>query len=269
MSNFKKLFNIQCPVIGMIHLQPLPGTPKNKVSPKEIIAKALEEAQIFIDHGIDGLMIENMHDVPYLKKELGPEVISLMSIIGYEIKHRSQLPCGIQILSSANQAALASAHAANMDFIRAEGFVYGHLADEGYIESCAGDLLRYRKQIGAENICILTDIKKKHSSHAITSDISLEETAKISEFFLSDGIIVTGPHTGVAANKDEIVSVRKITELPIIAGSGVTISNMDHFYPVCDALLVGSYFKKDGHWANDVDAKRVESFMNQMKELRT
>lgn len=60
-----------------------------------------------------------------------------------------------------------------MDFIPAEGFVFSHVADEGVMNSCAGELLRYRKQIGAENIQIYTDVKKKHSSHAITADISL------------------------------------------------------------------------------------------------
>ena len=252
----------------MIHVQALPGTPNNNLSPKHIIDQALSEALLYKELGIDALMIENMHDVPYLKNEVGPEINSMMSIIAYEVKRQSKLPCGIQILSSANQTALAAAHAANMDFIRVEGFVYGHLADEGYIESCAGDLMRYRKQIGAEGICILTDIKKKHSSHQITADVSLEETAKAAEFFLSDGIIITGPHTGISANVDEISSVRQVIQLPVIAGSGIALSNLEEFFPLCDALIVGSYFKKDGYWANDIDRNKVRLFIEKIRELR-
>lgn len=102
------------------------------------------------------------------------------------------IPLGIQILACGNKQALAVAKACQLQFIRAEGFVFGHVADEGYTDACAGDLLRYRKQIEADNILVFTDLKKKHSSHAITQDVSLLETAKASEFFLTDGIIITG-----------------------------------------------------------------------------
>lgn len=268
MSKFKDLFSVKCPIIGMIHVQALPGTPKNHLTPNQIIEKALSEAHLLKESGIDALMIENMHDVPYLKKDVGPEVTALMSTIGFEVKRQSNLPCGIQILSSANEQALAAAQAGNLDFIRAEGFAYGHLADEGYIDACAGPLLRYRKQIGADHISILTDVKKKHSSHAITSDVSLEDTAKACEFFLSDGIVITGAHTAMPADPDEIRLVREDVNIPIIAGSGVDISNVDQFLPICDGLIVGSHFKMDGHWANDLDGERIERFMGEVNGMR-
>lgn len=88
--------------------------------------------------------------------------------------------------------ALAIAKASNLQFIRAEGFVFAHIADEGFTDACAGQLLRYRKQIDAENVLIFTDLKKKHSSHTITNDITLLETVHAAEFFLTDGVILTG-----------------------------------------------------------------------------
>lgn len=146
----------------------------------------------------DSLLLENMHDVPYVQHQhLGPETVACMARISQEIRNMTSgksnyIPLGIQILACGNKQALAVAKACQLQFIRAEGFVFGHVADEGYTDACAGDLLRYRKQIEADDILVFTDLKKKHSSHAITQDVSLLETAKASEFFLTDGIIITG-----------------------------------------------------------------------------
>ncbi len=127
------LFNIYKPVIGMIHVSALPGTPKYKGSVKQIIEQAKSEALIYKENGIDAIAIENMHDVPYLKRNVGPEITTLMSVIGYEVKNLTKFPCGIQILAGANQDALAAAHSAGLDFVRAEGFVFAHVADEGLL----------------------------------------------------------------------------------------------------------------------------------------
>jgi hypothetical protein len=263
----KTIFNISKPVIGMIHVDALPGTPKYGGSVKSIIDKAIKEALIYKDSGIDVIAIENMHDVPYLKRNAGHEISSLMSVIGYEVKNKSGLMCGIQILAGANTEALAAAHSAGLDFIRVEGFVFAHIADEGIIESDAGKLLRYRKLIGAENILIFTDIKKKHSSHSITNDVSITETAKAAEFFLSDGVVLTGKSTGEEANADELKSVRETTSLPVIIGSGITAGNIEKYYNLADAFIIGTYFKKDGRWENEVDHNRVKKFLNRCKEL--
>ena len=160
-------------IIGMVHVEALPATPAHSKPIKSIIETAIEEALKLHDAGVDAILIENMHDVPYLKKSVGPEIVACMTAVAVELRKRIQLPMGIQILAGANHEALAVALAAGLDFIRAEGFIFAHLADEGYMESCAGELLRYRKMIGAEHIQIFTDVQKKHSSHAITADISI------------------------------------------------------------------------------------------------
>ena len=183
MDKFKLIFGAKKVLIGVVHLQSLPGAPKNSMHPDEIIQIALEEAMTYKKAGIDALIVENMHDVPYLKNEAGHETTALMGVITYLIKKETGLPVGIQILAGANKAALAAAKASGADFIRAEGFVFGHLADEGYIDAQAGELLRYRKQIDADHIAVFTDIKKKHSAHALTTDVSLLETAAAAQFF--------------------------------------------------------------------------------------
>ena len=108
-------------------------------------------------------MIENMHDTPYLNQDVGPEITAAMSVICCEVKKIApNLPCGIQILAGANRHAIAVAKACGLDFVRVEGFVFSHVADEGLMNSCAGELLRYRKHISAENVLVFCDIKKKH-----------------------------------------------------------------------------------------------------------
>ena len=250
----------------MIHLKALPGTPKNSLNSSEIVRAALDEADIYIKAGIDAIMIENMHDVPYLKGNVGHEISSLMTLVGYLIKQKTQLPVGIQILAGANLEALAAAKAAGLDFMRAEGFVFAHVADEGLIEAQAGELLRYRKNINAEEIAIFTDIKKKHSSHAITNDVPLLDTAKAAQFFLCDGIIITGSHTGVSASVEELTSLKDLTA-PVLIGSGITKDNVADYWPLCDGMIVGSYFKKEGYWENELDYNRVSEFMKLVKKL--
>ena len=251
----------------MIHLQALPGTPKYQGNNQFIIEKALEEARIYKEAGIHALMIENMHDVPYEKNDVGHEISSLMAIIAYQIKHETGLPLGVQILAGANKAALAVAFNSGADFIRAEGFVFGHLADEGYIDSNAAELLRYRKQIGAENIAVFTDIKKKHSSHALTQDLDITEMAHAAEFFLSDGLIVTGMHTGLSADLQELERVKKAVKLPVWVGSGINLENVDKYLQIADGLIVGSYFKKDNYWANELDKEKILNFMEKISRL--
>ena len=263
------VFNINKPVIGMIHVSALPGTPNYEGSIKQIIDLAKREALIYKENGIDAIAIENMHDVPYLKRTVGSEITSLMSVIGYEVKNLTKLPCGIQILAGANKDAIAAAHSGGLDFVRTEGFVFAHVADEGIIESDAGELLRYRKQIAAENILIFTDIKKKHSSHSITSDVDIVETAKAAQFFLSDGIIITGSSTGYEADIDEVKKVKDEIKIPVIVGSGIATQNINKYLPIADAFIVGSSLKKEGSWVNEVDIERVKRFMKRVNELKS
>lgn len=268
MQKFKSIFKVDKPIIGMIHLKALPGTPKFNDSIDEIIEGAMEEVEIYKNAGIDALAIENMHDIPYLKNDVGHEITSIMSIVAHEVKKKSNLPCGIQVLSSANRAALAIAINASLDFIRAEGFVFGHVADEGYIDANGGELLRYRKAINAENIAVFTDIKKKHSSHTITADVSIVETAKAAEYFLSDGLIITGSSTAEPADVEDIQQIKKKCKIPIIVGSGVTLNNLSQYLPICDALIVGSYFKKEGYWANNLEYDKIVHFMDKVNSIR-
>ncbi|XP_010023197.1 PREDICTED: uncharacterized protein F13E9.13, mitochondrial-like, partial [Nestor notabilis] len=155
----------------------------------------------------------------------------------------------------------------SFDFIRAEGFVFSHVADEGIINACAGNLLRYRKQVGAENIQIFADIKKKHSAHALTADVSVAQTASAAELFLADGVVLTGTATGLPTDPQELKEVKDAVKIPVLIGSGVTLENVRNYLDA-NALIIGSYFKKEGYWANAVDPDRVKKFMEHISKLR-
>lgn len=265
MSN--NLFSHSKPIIGVIHVGALPGTPAAAESVSELITRAAREAAIYRDGGLDAIMIENMHDVPYLRSSVGPEIVAAMTLIGQAVKIESKLPVGIQILAGANIEAMAAAHAAELDFIRAEGYVFAHVADEGWIESSAANLLRYRKLIGADRIRVWTDVKKKHSAHAITSDVTIGEMAETVEFMRGDVVIITGSATGKAPDIEDVKEARSHCRLPIVLGSGIDADNLSSFYESADGFIIGSYFKIDGHWANTVDPQRIDKLIQAAQKL--
>jgi len=179
------------------------------------------------------------------------------------------VPIGVQILAGANEEALAVAHAISAQFIRAEGFVFASVADEGVLdEADAGLLLRYRKMIGAESVAILCDIKKKHSSHMLTGDIDLPATAQAAEFFGADGVIITGDVTGDPVDVEALGAVRAVTELPIVVGSGATAEQLPELFKYADMVIVGSYLKRDGLWSNELDEERVRHFVEYAERAR-
>jgi membrane complex biogenesis BtpA family protein len=255
-GTIESLFGVKRALIGVVHLQALPGTPANKLDLATIKSIAVDEAGVYKEAGFHGILIENTHDRPYLRAEVGPEIVTTMSVIGAAVRGAVALPLGVQVLAGANSGALAVALACGADFVRVEGFVFAHVADEGLIESSAGALLRYRRAIGADHVRIFGDIKKKHSAHAITADVDIVETAKAAEFFAVDGVIISGIATGEPAEPSEVAAVAKAVSVPTLVGSGVTAENINEFAKA-DAFVVGSSIKKDGLWSNPIDMQRT------------
>ena len=249
------------PVIGMIHVGALPGTPRSALSVREIVETARAEARLYHDAGINCLMLENMHDVPYTRGGVGPEIVAAMTMAAQAVRAEVDLPIGLQMLAAADVEAVAVAHAAGLNFVRTECFAFAHVADEGIMESNAAKLLRYRRAIGATAVQVWADIKKKHSSHAWTADLSLGDVAEAAEFMGAETLIVTGASTGRAPTPADVEEARSRCQLPVFVGSGVTLENVDRFLAVSDGVIIGSHFKGDGHWANGVEAARVRAFM--------
>jgi membrane complex biogenesis BtpA family protein len=258
MAAFRDCFGASRALVGVLHVGALPGTPMASQSIDSLIERTIREGRIYRDAGFTALAIENMHDRPYLKGGVGPEITAAMTALAREVKRETGLVLGVQVLAGANREALAVAHASGAEFVRVEGFVFAHVADEGVIESSAAELLRYRRAIGADNVLVLADIKKKHSAHAITADVSLIETAKAAEFFLADGVIVSGIATGEPASPDDVCDVAGAVGVPVFVGSGITPANLAQFSNA-HGFLVGSSIKEGGLWSNPVDPEAVRT----------
>ncbi len=218
--------------------------------------------------GFHGLILENMHDRPYTKRFVGPEIVASMTAAARGVANAVELPFGVQVLAGANREAIAVAQAGGAAFVRVEGFVFAHVADEGLIESDAGELLRYRAAIGASDIRVLADIKKKHSAHALTADVDLVETAHAAEFFQADGVVVTGAATGRPADPVEVAAVNAAVGIPTLVGSGVTEANIADFAGA-DAFIVGSSLKQDGVWSSPLDPSRLEDLARAFHDAAT
>lgn len=256
------MFSTPRPVIGMIHAGALPGTPGCRETMSELEERAVAECAIYRAAGVHGVMLENMHDVPYLRGGVGPEITAAMTVLARAVKAASSLPCGVQILAGANHEALAVAHAAGLDWVRVEGFAFAHVADEGIIESSAASLLRFRRQIGADRVQVWADVKKKHASHALTADVGIGETAAAAEFMRADAVIVTGSSTGECPAEHDVAEVRGRCGLPLYLGSGIMPENLPRYFASADGFIVGSAFKAGGRWREGVDASRVQRFMD-------
>ena len=246
-------------LIGMVHVGALPGTPRSSKTIDDLARAAADEARALADAGFDAIIVENMHDAPYVHGDaLGPEIVAGMTRAAHAVTSAVSVPVGVQILSGGNAHALAVCSATGAAFIRCENFVFSHVADEGLLERAeAGPLLRYRRSIGADHVRVFCDIKKKHASHALTADVSLAEAAHAAEFFGADGVIVTGSATGNPTSPADVADVRGATTLPVLVGSGVTPDDAPKLLEHADALIVGSWIKRDGHWSNPVDPGRA------------
>ncbi len=236
---------------------------------REIARLAVEEAEVLATAGCDAIMIENMHDRPHLFGDVGPEIVAAMTAVGIAVRQKITIPLGIQILVGANEEALAVAQGCQAQFIRADAFVFAHISNTGFTQKAdAGPLLRYRKQIEATDIAIFADIKKKHSSHAITADLSISDVAREAEYYGADGLVVTGLATGLPTSPQDVQNVKNSVSCPVLVGSGVTPRDIGALWEHADAFIVGSYFKQEGLWYKKIDPRRLEAFMGSVNELR-
>lgn len=244
-------------IIGTIHLFPTPSSPDWKGDIKELYKNCIEQAEIFYENGINGLIIENTFDAPYEKSPIHPATVSTTAVALEKIKNIVDCPLGVQILAGGNIESLSVAVSLELDFIRVEGFAFGHIADEGFIDASGPEILRWKNYLKNQNIKIFADIKKKHSSHSVTRDISLLEMAKAIEFMRGDGVVITGKKTGEPPSLNSLKNITKEIKIPVIIGSGINRENLADYFELADYFIVGSYFKNDSDWRKELIPKKI------------
>lgn len=264
------IFKIRRAVIGVIHCPAFPGTPRHDGrDPEQIYDAALRDALAYAEGGVDGLIVENHGDIPFLRPgDIGPETVAYMTAVTRRVLDEAGLPTGINILANAPIPAFAVAAASGASFIRVNQWANAYVANEGLLDGDAARALRYRKQIAAEGVAVFADAHVKHGAHAITADRSVEELTRDLEFFDADVVIATGQRTGDAVTDAELQTVTGATGLPVIVGSGVTQENVGRILSQSRGAIIGSSLKEGGVWWNPVETARVARFMETVREVR-
>lgn len=260
---FWELFGNKKPVIGMVHLKALPGSPAYKEDWKEILDMALKDARALYEGGVDGIQIENQFDKPFLRqKQLGPETTAFLTAAGCAVrKEFPEIPMGINIHMNGGLQAVAAAAACGADWIRVFNLANGYISNSGYVDALGPELLRYRKIIDAEQVMIFGDFQVKHGSHAVTSDRSLEEKASDVEVCMADAAIITGDATGKAPDAESIRKVKGKISIPLLIGSGLNAGNAKELWREADGAVIGSGFKGEADLHAPVDRELVRRFM--------
>ena len=243
-------------LIGVVHLRPLPGSPRWRGDLERVIDFAVSDARAYERGGAHALFIENFGDVPFTKGCVAAETIAAMTAAGRAIRHAVKLPIGFNVLRNDARAALALCAVCGGEFIRVNVHCGAMLTDQGLIEGNAYETLRYRQRV-CPGTQIFADV---HVKHAVPlGNWTIEDAARDTvERGLADALIVSGAGTGLATELADVERVRRTCPATrILLGSGVRIENITDYLAAADGFIVASSLKLNGRLSNPVDPKRV------------
>ena len=264
--SFQDLFGGRKPLIGVLHLLPLPGAPLYDGDVQRVYDQALAELEIFERHHLDSVIVENFRDMPYFPGRVPVETVAAMAAVSREIVRAAGMPVGINVLRSDGEAAIAIAAAAGAHYVRVNVHMGAVVADQGIVQGSSQFSVRLRSALKSRAL-IFADVGVKHAAPIAGRSLDIE-TRDLAERGLADAIIVTGDRTGVETSLADVAVVRQATTLPLLVGSGATPENIGQVLPKVNGLIVGSYFKKDGAGHKLVDESRVQRFVQRFAELR-
>jgi len=252
-------------VIGMVHLLPLPGSPRYEGDVAAIRAQVLADAEALVEGGVHALMIENFGDVPFFPGRVPAETVAGMTALACEVRRRFHVPIGINVLRNDALSAMAVAHASRADFIRVNVLCGARVADQGILQGVAHDLLRLRKQLGATHVKIFADVDVKHSAPLAPRGLA-EEVWDTTRRGLADALIVSGTGTGKTTDPAHLRAVKAAAgTTPVFVGSGVSASTLPDYLPDADGFIVGSSFKQAGNPTNRVEVERVRELVGRLR----
>lgn len=247
------LFPRPKPVVAVIHAGPSPGVPGSPGIPAAI-DRAVAEARLLRDLGVDGLLVENARDAPALAEhETGPEVVAFMTSVAVAVRrHADRLPVGVRVLN-ADRAALAVAYAAGCHFVRVDGWASD--------PSAAGRFHRYRASLGATPVPVLADVRPRGVD-------DVDPLILATEAAHPDALVVLGPAVGQSALPGVVEAACEAASLPLFCGGGLHASNLVDFVDVADGFLIGSGLKEQGRWQAPVCEARVRALIGAVEYAR-
>jgi len=252
-------------LIGVVHLPPLPGSPRWAGASLEAICDtASEDATRLVEAGFDGYIIENFGDVPFYKDSVPPHVLTCMTRIALALPGKATLR-GVNVLRNDSLGALAVAAGSGLQFIRVNVHTSAMVTDQGLIEGRAAELLRARGEL-APGVAIFADVNVKHAT-SLGSEFDLARAAQETAYRgLADALIVTGTATGSPVDVDELRRVREaVPDRPLMIGSGVKVENVADVISLAQGIIIGSSLKRDGRVENPIDAERAHRFVERVR----
>ena len=257
MSLFTNIFKDTKPIIGMVHLLPLPSAPGYK-SIEAIYERALFDLKALEEGKADALIIENFGDIPYPEHSELIAYTAFTSIVT-RLKEKTSLPIGINFQFNDYEAEWAIAYACDVDFIRIEAFSENRMGPNGYFKTSGPDLMRLKERF-KKDIALIGDVHVKHTFEVVKQplDFTIEEMIEGG----IDALICTGMTTGQSPKLEDVKLMKELSKgLPVIVGSGVNENTVNDFLSVADGAIIGSSFKKDGQVLNPIDVDRVKRLM--------
>ena len=262
----KELFEGRKPVIGMIHLDALPGSAGYNASKglDEIIFKAHSDYMSLVEGGINAVIFCNENDKPY-SKNAGHELTSSMTAIISEIIGGSNtIPFGVDVQWDLF-AALAIAMATGASFVR--GIACGTFCgDLGIFTPDTKEIIKYRAGIGASNIKILTNLMPEFSGTMDGRPITLIART-VPKSSMVDAICVSGHMAGVAAPYNQLKEIKEaVGDFPVIANTGVNFETIGSILEIADACIIATSLKVQGKPGERIDKNRVIKMMEAVNQ---
>jgi uncharacterized protein len=263
--NLKQIFHTSQPIIGVVHLLPLPTSARWGGSLNAIIERAEQEAVALISGGVNGIIIENFFDAPFPKSRVDPAVVSAMTAIVTRLMELVSVPIGINVLRNDSLSAMAIASCTGAAFIRVNVLSGVMATDQGLIEGCAHELLRYRRELGSD-VKIMADVLVKHAQPLSASDLTYAVRETI-ERGLADAVILSGLATGDPPSLEDLRLAKAAAgSIPTLVGSGASFKNISNLIQFADGVIVSSSLKRQGKIENSIDPIRVSQFVEAMHQ---
>jgi membrane complex biogenesis BtpA family protein len=258
--DLKQIFKTPNPIIGVVHLLPLPTSARWGGSLKAVLDRAEQEATALASGGVDGIIVENFFDAPFAKDQVDPAVVSAMSLIVSRLMHMVTLPIGINVLRNDAHSALAIATCTQAQFIRVNVLTGVMATDQGLIEGQAHELLRYRRELGSE-VKIFADVLVKHARPLSAPNLTVAVQDTI-ERGLADAVILSGWATGSPPTLEDLeLASAAANGTPVFVGSGASWENVQTLMQAADGVIVSSSLKRHGRRDQPVDPIRVSRFV--------
>ena len=264
--DLKQIFNTSNPIIGVVHLLPLPTSARWGGNLKAVMERAEQEATALAAGGVDGIIVENFFDAPFTKEAVDPAVVSAMTLIVDRIMNLVVLPVGINVLRNDPRSALAIADCVKAQFIRVNVLTGIMATDQGLIEGQAHQLLRYRREL-ASNVAILADVLVKHAQPLGTPNLTTAVQDTI-ERGLADAVILSGWATGCPPSQEDLkLAAAAAQGTPVLIGSGANWENISQLMPPADGVIVASSLKRQRQISEPIDPIRVSQFVEATREV--